>query len=1599
MAPLATWRGTEQRIVALRLLHATGAPRRSSLMAISTYRGDRSHGGAAFWMGVEMLRRRGPLSTLEFLRRREWPTQDWRILEARILVQLRDFEGADRALRAAEELRPGDPRCLAERATLLEAQDRYAEALAIAREALSAAPDSVLALHVVARLLQLQNRDGVALELLSGAVQRLQAASLASHLALVQKDLDLHAESRASYERVVELSPEMERGFAQWLCAARSDAAFLCGDLDAAIELARASQNPFHLAVAPRMEAHPQGRRVRLPVRFVRQHHMTCAPATLSAIADLWGVHVDHLEVAERICYDGTSNHSERRWAEQNGFRARDFTVTWEAAKALLDRGIPFTLATYEPGSAHLQAVIGYDERRGVLLVRDPFVPTLVEIDAHEGLKRWATTGPRGLALAPLSKSEALDALELADSAERDLLFAVDSALQAHDRPAAERAVRQLVERSPRHPVAIHARRALASYDGDHQQLLECADALLDLFPSDLNLLLARAASLRQLGRRAAWLECLEARSRRVREGDPVIWIELASDLRRDARRHTEATALLRRAIRFRPVAAAAWHLLADLRWDERRYEEALALYRFASCLDDKDEGHATSWFLAARVLDRSDEALRRLRERFERFAAQSSQPASTLFRALDTLHRQVEALAVLDEALALRPDDFGLLLFSATQNARLGQPGKARTLLDRAAGMSRGAPWHRAAAAVAEQGSQLQEALEHWRTVLATEPLAVDAHDSVARLLAQTGGEDAAVAHLRSACERFPHHYQLRQMWLNRLRDGDPAAALEVARALVDHHPSDGWARRELAVLLQQTGQAADAWAQLDVATQIEPRDPNTLNVRGALLEQAQRVEEAREQYRESLRLAVDQPWTLGALLRACAGAGERRRELEFVRGQLLEQAVPGGAPVDFQREAVGVLADDEILAALQAVREASPDTWQAWSAAVQQLSRMARSDDALVLAQAAADRFPLMPGALLDLAAVHGQRKETPLQKAALQKALLLSPGWSEAARQLVELYEKELDFAAAKELVEHAAAAAPFSAVVHAYLAEILFRSGEKGKAIEQLLRALELEPDFPWAWERLREWGGDSAGFARRLAASKPWSVPVWLAVARNAGDLAESLEALVQAEKREPRRIGIHDLRAMLLAEAGRLDEARAACAPSALGNPAPVALRSRAAWILARRGDRKGAIQEMRALCAEERSWEPGLWQLVELCREEKDGPGMLEAAMQGAALKPQSAPFHAAVAEASLRLGRRSEAKAALRRACDLDPAHGWAAPTLFDELLADGALEEAAAVLARIDARAPSAYVAARKVQLAARRKEQALARSALAEVCAATDANDWPVRSAAEVVAAAGWGRMLENVLSSALRAPVCHPEVGRAWMRHVGARSWLPRLWRELAGLQACGPAGVRAIEEYLNGNYRSATLFIARRGETLRGNLALWAAAGYALTSRRRYRAASRWLADYRARSPEPWMMLNVVASLHGDRRYADADEALEFALSLPGATDERNLRLWNGFRLALAGSVPPPEPAPAEDFWVFLHRITRAVAASSSDAADRKAAFRESRRLVHVALAPYFNRWLPSLHRAVLARAARRIAEARGGSLAALWAWSKRVRR
>jgi tetratricopeptide (TPR) repeat protein len=1137
LGPLRQWRGTSARVLAGRLAGNLGAQRLGRVLHFRTWRDDRSSLEALYSYAYALLDRRGPLDAWnalkpggDFADAPDALRSDLYALRAEIASLLRDFDTAEHWLARAEKLTADRAWTHVARARVLEHEDRYEEALDVVRKGLALRPWYRPAVQAMGHLLQLLDRDPEALAFLREASRQIESGAVVVQLAALEVELGHHAEARRTCERIEALHPLIEGDLRTWLSARRCDTAYACGDLAAAREHALRIDTPFYQRFAERLGAGQiDGRRVLLPVGFVRQHHMTCAPATLSAISRYWDMAAEHLTVAEEICYDGTPAHSERRWAEQNGWTAREFTVTWESARALIDRGIPFTLTTVEPASAHLQALIGYDGRRSSYIVRDPYQRNYGEFLNPELLERYRATGPRGMMLVPRSKESALDGIELPEAPLYDFLYALQRALERHDRDEARKAHEILAEKAPGHRLTLHARRTLASYDADRVTQLACVEELLTLFPDDANLLLEKLGHLREMGRREERLELLRLQC--AKDGSPpLFWQQYARELSHDARRHAEAIGFLRRAIRSMGRDAESYHSLAGILWNRRRLDEAMELYRFAACVEDRNERYAQSYFIAARHLRQTAAALLFLRNRFRRFGKKSGWPARTLFWAYEQLDRAREALQVLEEALQLRPDDGELLLFASDVYDRYGPPEKAAAALQAAEGRSHRTAWLRAAAHQAGSRGELKKALELWRSVVEAEPLAMDAQSAAVQLCAETEGRAAAADQLGRAVGRFPHHAGLHQLWIEWLRDGDPEAYEGAIRRLIEINPDDAWARRELALRLTAARRLPEALEQADLACRLE-LSPGSQYIRSRVLGAMGSFAEAKESCREAIRLSVDMDAAIYDLVAACETIEERREALEFIRQELIRQVIFGDGLITFRQVARDTIEPEELRKLLMEALEARPDLWHAWSAAVRHLADMDRIPEALDRATQATDRFPLVPRLWVDLAHVHQLRGDLTGERSALEQAVRINPAWGTASRELAAAHERAGDFAAAKAVMEQAIQRAPLDSYNHGGLAQMLWKLGEKGAALDRLAHAVRLEPGYEWAWGRLSDWARELGrrdvpeSLARDLTERRGGEARSWMVLAQTLEGpdrLDERLRALEKAIGLNPR---------------------------------------------------------------------------------------------------------------------------------------------------------------------------------------------------------------------------------------------------------------------------------------------------------------------------------------------------------------------------------------------------------------------------------------------------------------------------------------------
>lgn len=1502
-APLQFWWPVEAQVLAGRLAVLLGAQRLGMWLHRCAYRSAPESAEACYFYALSVFHRRGAYAAWRWMHSRELPGEpsadmlsSWFALLGQLSATLRDFETANAWMAKARVAAPDSCWVRVCEGSLREAEDRYDDALRVTQEALELKPWFRPAVQEAAQLLTLQGRDQEALQLLTEANARLENAGLAGQQFLIEFELRKFDAASLSLDRFESLSPLLEKRGRQWLEAQRADLAYQRGDIEAAIRHGRESDQDYWKTIAARLEdpEHTSAKKVLLPVGFVRQHHATCVPATLTAISHYWSMPVDHLQVAEEICYNGTSHYHERKWARDHGWIPREFSVTDKSAADLIDRGIPFTFTTIDPANAHLQAIVGYDNRRGTLSVRDPYFRNSGEALAEKLLERYRAHGPRGMLLVPEAEAARLDGVELPDAPLWDKLHELDGALDNHRREDAGALLQQMQSEAPVHRLTVEARRRLAIYDGNPTEQLAAVNELSTQFLDNQTLQYERVVLLRDHAQREERLAIYEELLAR-KDTHPIFWQLHAQELRCDARRHDDAIWRLRRAIRRWPGEPTNYHTLASIYWDHRRYEEALELYRFASCLGDKNEAFLESYFRAACWFKQGEQVLALLRDRVARFGKKSSRPVMSLASALVDLERPTDAVDALHEAIVTRPDDGELLVFAAELlfTANFENLGTAKDLMAKARPKSSRGQWLRAAAKLARAEGDLSEALSLWQQVLEFQPLAIDAHGQIVRLSAETKGTGEALEHLAQVANELPHYYPLHQLWVEWLRQ-EPASVREpVLRQVAQAFPHDAWIQRELGFFLVDERRHSEAQEVIQAAEQLEPSNPSLALLKAHFYRQASRLLEARHELEATIRLTVDNDFAIRGLIDLCTTSDERRTALELVKQELVRQVTFGEGLLSYRQHAHGTLEPAELLTLLQDALAARPDLWHAWSATIQQHLSMNQVDEAWSLVQEATERFPLMPRLWLDRAAVCRAQQKDDLELEALRAAYRINPRWNIAAQSLAECLERRGEYAPARELLGRAVARDPLDGMLRGLWAESLWRDGQRDAAVQHLEQLVQLDPGQERAWQMLAEWSA-KLGFpekaiqsVRELTKRRGGEARSWMMLARllnKPEESGERNEAIDKAIELAPRNVDAHDMRAYALASEKRWDDGIAACEPAIFGKHPPLELRWRAAWIEVQRGSTVAAIGRLRELVSHEPQYFAA-WSLLADCYAQLDDRDhYLEASEALVRISPQFEVAYGCLGESRQRKGDIQGAKEAYLRAFALNPKYEFAGNVLFDLQVEEGDLSAAAETIKVMRSHSEGHFVLAREARLATLLDDIPTASQIAARLAIATEPTQgsWPLREAIQSLVRAGHSTEAESVLEAAITKPEATLECADEWARlrvQLGRADWDSRLPDLLARNR---PIGQRAtytyVEALMKANETSKLRrFISRNERWLKGNDFTWGAVAYALAGLRDYRATAHWASDWQGRSAaESWMLVNVV---EGFRAVGRVDEA------------------------------------------------------------------------------------------------------------------------
>ncbi len=1563
LAPPEQWQTPEARLCGARVIEHMGAARRARKIIFKVWRRPETRALAredVFWY---LKNHRCAFESWLWLNRNA-PAADERAeqhaeyegMQALALIKLRDFSNADKHIARGLESGLFKRYFLSIQAESLQAQDLREEALERIAAVVAAEPVYPYAISTHAELLGELGRDAEALELLKNAVEHTQSSSLAAQYANHLIELEAYDEAwrvLELYERWTPLRGDDEK---DWLFGRRCDIASHRGDQAQALHWAeQIKKSGFYKQVTAKLRAASGSlRRLILPVPFVRQNQSTCAPASLTSIARFWGREIGHLEIAEEICYDGTPDHKERLWAETHGWACREFRVTVESAKQLLDAGMPFLLGTVYAGGAHAQVVMGYDEFRTVLFIREPGDRNTTEFLAAEALEEQRPFGPRGLVLVPESEAARLSVFDLPDTAVYNLTHAIYVALDVHDRVKAMTCLETLQRDHAGHTLRWHGELALARYDGNYAHILHGLEELLRLHPDVVNWQTERIGAIREVHGHAAQLEALRIICAN-KDSHPIHWRMLARELHWDGRNRNEANRLLHRVNRDRldPVAVLTY---ANIQWDSLQREAATGTYRLATCLNDKNDAIAMAYFRAAVWVKQTDAALALLKDRFEKQGRLSGQPAISLYRALEQLNQSQQSLEVLEESLRRLPKDADHAMFVAGELALWGRTQRARDILAQTPQTARAAAWHRVQARIARKEGDGAAQLQHWRAVVEDSPLDSDAHRSVARLLEIHEGVPAAIAHLKQACTRFPYHWHLHVAVLDWSRGQGAQPWLDAVRELLRIDPNDAWARRELADALCADKQYEQAHAELDHAALQDASSAALHAVRAGVFVAEKKADEARAACRRALQIDIDNSYSMRTLIQQCRTQAQRMEELAFILAQLKTQSTNGDAVLEFASCASPYLSEEEMEQTLRESHQARPDLWHTGVKLAEHLRLHNHEEEARRILTALTDQFPLLPRIWMELALTLETLGDRPAAIQAASKIREMNPSWEWGMRTLSEMVRKTGDYQQAREILEQALRHAPRDGYHHGWLAEVLWQQGHQSDALHHLTQAVEIEPGYNWAWDMLREWG-EAAGrpeaareAAQRLLRERPAEARSWMIQADMLSEnheLDERLAALDKAIELAPDSWAATDIKARELAQAGRFEAALKLC--RAHPSHAPE-LEIRAAWIMAKKGNDAEAVRLMDAALAEDPKHIWG-WQLLTEWHQKHDRLELAEKACQQLVrLQPGQHTPLGYLGDLQLTRKKHSEAKATFRRALEISPDYVFAFGHLFSLLLDDNDWAAADALLEELRPHHSGIRIQARRLVLHLRQKKWSDAIAQLPIVLMEQDDNpflfDLMQNEIKQHLPRAYLKQVLETV-ASALRRGGSNVQTGKFYVGLCRDQDRLPRK-AIMRLIPMDSEAGSRAWSTYIywlgdrwntrHKNFEHLFAWAERRRfreilnnhhEAVHSSTELYGAVGYNFHLMRRYRDTISWFADWRDRRDlEPYMLNNLLLAHHHLGHRDEMKAVLQRGLELADHNAVKlRFHIWAALEAAVGGDTGQAErlmdavaPADLDDY-------------------------------------------------------------------------------
>lgn len=1526
VGPLAQWQAGEARRMASLLAYRLGGGELSGVLDYLNYRHDRNHPN---WTLRYQYVRLGMVSPVEMLpqlddylkrfvgRMDETQAADFHLIKSILLSSLSDHDEAKKQVKLAHELVPDYSWGYVRDSAAYEAADEYEKADELADRALELRPYYHAAVLQKVGTLTHLGKDDEAMELLHRAHDRAQHGVYVGRLQMFYSERDDHEKALWCLDELEKLSPLLGEKQKKWLAGRRGDFQIIAGRMDEARANLAKSESKYHEYILEKLtrDGADDMQRKRLDVPFVRQHDMTCAPATLAAISAYWGEDKNHLEIADAICYDGTPWHKERNWSRDQGYVTRNFNTAWDTAKTLIDRGVPFTLTTSWVTGAHLQACVGYDERTGILIIRDPTHRHFVEMVYENLVEAHPVRGLRGMLMVPQDKAHLVSDLILEDEHLYEAFCDLNEATEAHDDMKMRECLSVMRAIDSKHPMVIMAESYDANYRKDGVREMSLVKALHERFPKDETWRYRYYVLVREYG---SYQEAYDLIDEVVKSGkcDPIFFSEFGDLLTEDLASLDLAKYYLLKSAKRTGNDSRSLSSLSRCEYLAGETDRSLRYIRFASCKAGGFEGYARAYFSRAWQLDKTDEALEYLQRRVDNYGKKDSASWVTLAESYEKLGRRNKAKEIYQKAIELFPDDGELLLSMSHKVVFWSGEKEAISLLDKAQGKVKEEDWHLYYAQMAAFAGDRLKSMRHYRKVIDLNPRNIDALHSYTQLLSQEYGEEKALEYAQEQREKSPNNVAVLVLCAEWEATQGAGKSLDTIQSILDLEPNHQWALREQAIRLEEVGQREKSLEVLELCVSKQPNNEDNLLLMGQMLASAGRNEEAISYFKKTLSLQIDYVAAAAGWMSLLDDQSSRKAALAFMEKELEHQVSTGTFLLYYRAAAFPVYDHEVLLARLKGYLRRYQYEWEAWSAVKDQLLAMQRNVDALLHVQRMAEKLPLYPRTWVEVAEVRRDMGQSAEEIAALKKALEMSPAWDWVARKLAETLEWEGRYEEAAEVLQNAIRWQPLAGPNYGLLANMLYNMGKKEKAFDVLKDCLQRDASYDWGWRQLASWSLENgrrteveelmAIHQERKSHMTAWWEIVF-SIYEIYGELEKAEQACDAALEVDPTNVDLLDMKAYFLGTQNKLTEALELIAPERFPDgKAPSLLVVRKARLLWEYGRSKEAFTLLEDLVSVEEANVNALRFLTDWYVKTDKWAAAREACDKWLRYQPDFPVVWGQKGIIEEQLNHPEEAYRCFRKAFEISNEYTFAAYRAFELGMKLERYDEVEVLLGRVRHYSPGAMAYELEMQFYHHQKKYDDARRSFELLIEAPDATSDQYDKCLKLMGEPGRGILVHLVEEG--RAG--NQEVIRVWL---WGRSEPVKLAKLIEALPYDLEMKSLVWSDYWEWLQKSAEdkvlLKVLKSYPHVTKITQIWGTVGWTLGARGLFKEAVAILKDYKDRKDvEAWMLVQLC---HGMTRFHGSATSLEihdYALNSLPPDGARNRHLaYYGLSLAIAG--------------------------------------------------------------------------------------------